>query len=488
MLVTLQFPIADLRPFVPGETHRLVTPAWPNPRADVDFIRLFGPVRNRHRGGVAEWPGEHIFCNATHAIRFDAKFSVGGLLGITGRKCAFRRFFSDGRGTSRIEVGIAFRPRNDWTLKSFLGVLHDTLKLPVTVGRGPEAATPNLFRAESALAKLVLRASTHTKTNPDFKPQSWWVTPGKPTLLIEYDTERENLPQPPGFKAIENQTTFGMKVRFGRMNFFGRTVGVWLIGSSSRISADRLRRFRIHLLRLHAQREVVTEVLRAIEEQHLKPERTTPADPPEHPSNRLQEFLAETIERMERKTYEGMAQSDLLSAAMEIQDSVSKDERTVILEQLEPLRKAVREAVDRFTAATGFEGTVVIVEAGGTYVEQKQNVTITGGTNVSVNQVAAKTIQNSFNSIQQSNASDEMKARLTELNELVQQLMPKLPEDQQKKAAKNLDKLTEEATSKEPDREWYEVSAKGLIDAAKTVAEMAGPVTTAVKAVLALLI
>ena len=65
--------------------------------------------------------------------------------------------------------------------------------------------------------------------------------------------------------------------------------------------------------------------------------------------------------------------------------------------------------------------------------------------------------------------------------------MKKAPADVQEKAAKNLEKLTKEATSPKPDRQWYEVSAEGLLDAAKAVAGMAAPITSAVKAVLSLL-
>jgi len=73
------------------------------------------------------------------------------------------------------------------------------------------------------------------------------------------------------------------------------------------------------------------------------------------------------------------------------------------------------------------------------------------------------------------------------VNTLVQELVKKLPRDEQEKAARNLDMLTTQATAKKPDRRWYEVSAEGLIEAAKAVADFAKPVATAVGAVLALL-
>lgn len=119
-----------------------------------------------------------------------------------------------------------------------------------------------------------------------------------------------------------------------------------------------------------------------------------------------------------------------------------------------------------------------------------QNVNVSGnvGGDFTVSQVVAETISNSLNRVEKSDTSDELKQKLADLHELVKQLTPKLTQDQQEKAAKNLEVLAKEATSKTPDRAWYEVSAKGLKEAAATVAEMAAPITKAVQAVLALLI
>lgn len=55
------------------------------------------------------------------------------------------------------------------------------------------------------------------------------------------------------------------------------------------------------------------------------------------------------------------------------------------------------------------------------------------------------------------------------------------------KASEQLKTLTEQAASPKPSKWLLELSSQGLIDAAKTVASMATPVATAVKAVLALI-
>jgi len=275
------------------------------------------------------------------------------------------------------------------------------------------------------------------------------------------------------------------------MQLLDRSVGVWLFGVHQNTDRDYQHRLRIHLLRLHAQREVIKEVLRAIHSERIAIVRTTTADSEDHPSNRLQRFLHDTIRRMERKIHSGLPQSELLQAAEEIQDSVTEGERTAILQRIQPLRRVVLSAVERFTEDKASVDTVIVVEAGGKYemTKNEQNVSINGTVQggVQVNQLVAQSITNALNRVQQSEAPDDLKARLTELNALVAQLVKKAQPEVQEKAAKNLETLTKEATSKAPDRAWYELSASGLLDAAKTVAEMAAPITTAVKAVLALL-
>jgi hypothetical protein len=490
MLLTVQFPLADLRPFVSGPTNRLLKPPWPRARADEEFVRLFGPVRKRVKGGVDEWPGEGIYCNAARAIRFSPAFSAGGMLRLTNRRGAFRRFFSDGEGASRVEIGIRVRRKDEWELKELLGALHDTLSLSVSIGRRNNVEKTELIKAGRPLARLVLRASTSAKAAPEFQPGSWWVRPCTPTLLIEYHTEREKLPIPPGFTAVKGQTTFQLDLAYGLMRFFDRSIGVWLLGSHPiETNADDYRRFRIHLLRLHAQREVVTEMLRQVQTQTLTVERTSPQDDPQHPSNRLQRFIVNNIEQMERQTYNGVPQSALLRAAEHIQDSVTPGDRAAILEGLRPLRRLVSSVVERFTEAKTPTGTIVIVEEGGNY-QVTQNTQTFSGTfhgEVVANQVVADTIQGSFNRVEKAQVSGDLKARLQEVNKLVQEMVTKLPPDEQEKAARNLDMLTTQATAKKPDRRWYEASADGLIEAAKAVADFAKPVATAVGAVLALI-
>jgi hypothetical protein len=111
------------------------------------------------------------------------------------------------------------------------------------------------------------------------------------------------------------------------------------------------------------------------------------------------------------------------------------------------------------------------------------NVSVTGDFNV----VTAQNIRDSFNKASGPGVADELKEKLQALTIEVGKLATKLPPDDAEKVSRDLHTLASEATSKAPRKAWYELSGQGLIEAAKTVAAMAGPVTKAVKAVLSLL-
>lgn len=490
MLVTVQFPFADLRPFIAGETNRLLTPVWPAPRVGTDFVRLLGQVRNRRFGGVKDWSGEDVFCNAVHAIRFVPTFATEKWQGKRRRYGAYRRFFADGEGLARIEVGVGFRGSEPWTVPEFLDALHDASSIPVLIGKGKNSVTTKLLSSAKPLARLTLAATTSRKAPSDFKPADWWMAPAEQMLLVEYDAEREAIPLPPAFRVLTHSKLEGVDLAYGRVLFAGRPAAVWLYGGRKDTDRDFHHRLRIHILRLHAQREVVKEVLRAIQSERIDIVKTNPQDSPKHPSNRLQKFLADTIDRMDRKEYSGLPQSELLQAIEEVQDTVEEGERTAILQLISPLRRYVLTAVERFTDVSGSVERVLIINQSGGNVQvgdNNQNLSVVGSNNV-INQVVAQHMENAFNTVNQASVPDELKKRLTELNQLVDQFVKKAPPEAQEKAAMNLEMLTKQATAKKPDRAWYDVSASGLIEAAKFVAELAAPITTAVKAVGALLL
>lgn len=94
----------------------------------------------------------------------------------------------------------------------------------------------------------------------------------------------------------------------------------------------------------------------------------------------------------------------------------------------------------------------------------QQNVSIGGN---AVNSQVAHTLQNSQNSVSQVAQTNEVKPLLESLQKEVTALMEQLPQAQRQAVADDLKLLTETATSGQPNRKWYSVSAAGLLEASK---------------------
>ena len=101
----------------------------------------------------------------------------------------------------------------------------------------------------------------------------------------------------------------------------------------------------------------------------------------------------------------------------------------------------------------------------------EKNINIHGSNNV-----VADTIQNSFNQIQSSGASDEIKGLLTELTKQVDALCKHLNEDEAAIVKQDLETLAKEAAKEKPSKKIFEIKLESLKKAAENIGEIAGPV------------
>jgi chaperonin cofactor prefoldin len=99
-------------------------------------------------------------------------------------------------------------------------------------------------------------------------------------------------------------------------------------------------------------------------------------------------------------------------------------------------------------------------------------------TNVAVGNQQA--LQDCFNTIQRMPDS-KLKKKLEELHHQMASLMEKLDERQRAKAKEDLETFVQEATKPEPRKKWFDLSKQGLIDAAQTVKELAGPISATLR-------
>jgi len=105
-----------------------------------------------------------------------------------------------------------------------------------------------------------------------------------------------------------------------------------------------------------------------------------------------------------------------------------------------------------------------------------------------LNKISAQNILNSFNKkISDSDLSPELMDLFAQLSDNLVRMCEKLSSDDAKKVARDFDNLTEEVLSKTPRKQWYELSAQGLIEAAKSLKDFAIPVMLIVQEISKLL-
>src|SRR6185437_6161545 len=318
MFVALQFPFVDVRPFIPAETGRLILPDWANEvQPDIDFVRSFGPVKRRLRGGIIEWPGEEMYFRALRALRFvDSAPKLpadmtGGVAG-TRQSIASRRFLADGAASARFEIGFAYRTTQQKEVrlrsKDFIALVRFVLSQNVVVHHEDSQKSCTLAEASQFLAKHYLRSSQSLKAPP---PEDWWVAPGDTLLLLEYDTwDTDVRGFPKHARKVESKILEEAEVELAHMwvGYKGKQIGVWLLGyaNADKSIRDLLRRLRLSLFRLHAERETMARVFRLVGRKKIETKRGTPQ------TDQLQTYISNAMRILSKQSYEGLPQSSIL--------------------------------------------------------------------------------------------------------------------------------------------------------------------------------
>ncbi|WP_194791905.1 hypothetical protein [Pseudomonas sp. UFMG81] len=480
MFLTLQHPFTDMRRFLGAESARLHRPLWPLAEAQKDFVRASGLVRFRRKGGLDEWAGEESYSDANRALTFPdhlRHLAIGNdhLGASIGH--ALRRYYSDG-GLARLEVGLRFTPYsvtgNSSAFDRFR-LLRELLELPVSVtGKGLRCETLGLVQAGDMLAQHYLFASTRVKASS----QAWWFSAGAPSIVLDYDRliDEHLIPLPPHISQVLELPDLEVTVSHAWLQIGKQQCAAWFIARGNR-HREEVRKLRMHLTRLHTERECLRTVIsHAQEGGKLDWVKQTER------AETLQHYLNNAIRAIERPMRFGFEQSVLLSAAREAYGITLKGRTTSFDEMRQQVAMKVQNYLSRESKPTRIVN--VFKEAVMTTTITLGNFTLTGG---DLNIVTAKTIENSFNKATNSALEPGLKQTLENAVAEIAKMMVALPKERAELVSRDLETFTTEVTSEKPRQAWYELSAQGILEAAKTVADMAVPVTTAVAAVLALL-
>lgn len=107
-------------------------------------------------------------------------------------------------------------------------------------------------------------------------------------------------------------------------------------------------------------------------------------------------------------------------------------------------------------------------------IEKMSKISVQLGDNAIIHGdfVVANKIKDSFNKADSSNVSDNLKDILKNLAVEIGKINEQLPKEQAEQVANDLQSLTNEATSEKPRKKWWELSAKGIKEAAQSVGEV----------------
>ena len=350
MLVALQFPFTDVRSFVQRATHQLAAPSWSMLDVDRDFIRSVGPIRERRKRPVQEWPEEDAYCRVSRALRFDPSYQHIGdpdlaALGLR-RYCAFRRFMAGGvlkkdgatevrSIAARLELGFGLCSRMGYFEPSpdqCTACVNSILKLPVTF-RGAIRSVP-LLEVRDLFDDLYLRSTTKHGRDRQRATENWWFRRGSPLALAEFFTSGSLTGLPPNASRVTALAERGIELAYHTIEpEKNLRISLWLVGvQSNKKDYDLLRRLRINLFRLHAEREGIAEVLRLILQDKLKIVRGT------RPTENLQAYLDAAVRFLNRQTRDCLPQFDILRASEEAEDFAQPGQREKLLAKLHQIR------------------------------------------------------------------------------------------------------------------------------------------------------
>ncbi|MFD5063819.1 MULTISPECIES: hypothetical protein [unclassified Streptomyces] len=484
----MQIPFTDARPFLSGKTGRLAKPTWFRLEPGRQFVRSLGPARRRARGGSEVWPSEQAYCDASRALRFPIEDGHSVLHADAKRSmnCVFRRFFCDGRAMMRLEIGLKMEDQHNVGL-----IVHEVMSLPVDIPnpRGG-VSRRTLGTCENTLAQLLLASTTRRGG----KTEGWWIRPGFPMLLLEFEHGRD-APRLPGdlLRSLTMPPGLLFQVQCALLLYNAMPVTTWLIRRQNYADVDAMRRIRIDLSRLHAERESMRQILAHLSEKNITIRRGT------EPSENLQEYLAGVSKIFFAKKRYGFDQSEILQLAYGLDSLVTADDKPGVERALRDARKTVKAKVERNLKDKKLKGAKpgivinffsaphsTIAGKGGNAVTNENrlkmdNTTISGG-QVTI----GNTIRKVNNRIDEATVDDSLAKKLKELTGEVQKISGQLTAEQASDIAGDLDTFVKEATTPNPRGDAIKRFGNRLIETTKTVGEIAKPIIGVVGAIMGL--
>ncbi len=372
MLIVLQFPLADVRSFVTDDVKRLKKPVWSDLQPGRDFVRSFGLIRARRRGGLTGWVSEENLCIAERALRILRTEESAAFFQRPGWRLVFRTLYVDDYASVKYELGVArsLPLPDDLPVRKALQALLD-LRVRVPSGTGDAPVETKLVNAGKALATLYLHGTTHKDGWPLANAHRWWVGAGAPTLLVEQQAEEID-PIGLNVQGVFPASKYGPQATNHALKHEGRTFNVW----SYRIDAQagdelgqrsKARRLRIALMRINAEREALDYTLAQVRQGRLTDDLASDA------GERLQEYINEATRRLGKLEQRSNVTMHALAGALEGEEEEGQDAMGAFLASMRP---TLRRKLEQRMASEAGSGAAPDATLSGAQLGELQSILV----------------------------------------------------------------------------------------------------------------
>jgi hypothetical protein len=451
LLLSIQFPIVDFRSFI-ETTGRLRKPGWPLPTPNDEFVRTYGAIRIRPRGGLSGWIGENEICEATRAIRLSNCLKVKSSDTPIPFRVAFRRFFFDGIAAGKFELGLATKSRKPLTVTKqdikFLIERFLLLKVRVRQANGGYVECPLIY-AGKHLANSYLTATTqigHIEHS-----EEWWVLAGSPLLFLECGN-LEQVYLPFYTRKVDLPDEYAFELQYCLVPFKGGSVRMWFLEKHDSEYTDfhsggrgAARRLRIYLQRLNAEHECLRLILQNV----IK--KTVSVVPRSDESAALQSYFNQSTKRigiLEAKSSDQFDQEicELARESMKLLNPGQIEGLRNLLESFDLRKNILSKLVDY---AKNFENVSHIT------IIEKMEGTMNGDVFQNINQSIIATrgsIAKGVISLQTSGKGQIAEA-ISKLDQLIAAASDDdLSPEKKKESTDLLNEITEQANKQEPNK------------------------------------
>ena len=192
-----------------------------------------------------------------------------------------------------------------------------------------------------------------------------------------------------------------------------------------------------------------------------------------------------------RTRFAGMNQSAIREAIDAADQVTPPGTRKSLADRYDGARYQIWAKVEQYQqdrAASRVVNVTYVNNEGIIEMAKHTTVNASGGSIVNVAEYMNNVTNIVNNSLENSMASDDVKALIRELTDKIAAIADKADPAQTQKLGKNLEALSKEVAQPEPDREWYSVSLSGLRQAAEAVGDLAKPILGVVAKLMPLLL